>query len=184
MSSLTGTDAAAAYEGDLDRVSSRRLRHYLQSDRLLQPSAWRSLLAEVNSGVFPGQGTAYQLDALEFLSHAQGDVVYLDPPYAGTTAYEREYAALDDLLENEVREASGYSRSVDPLDELFHACAHIPIWLISLNNAAIDGRELGALAGNYKRNVRVVEIPYRHLGSIASEAKNAANKEYLVLATD
>lgn len=53
MSMLRGTDAKAAFSGDLDRVSSRRVGHYLHSFSLLQPSAWWRLAQEVNCGVLP-----------------------------------------------------------------------------------------------------------------------------------
>jgi adenine-specific DNA-methyltransferase len=184
MSSLTGTDARAAFAGDLDRVSSRRLGHYLKRDRLLGPTAWRELVCQVNAGVFPGEGRAYQQDALTFLRDTQGDVVYLDPPYPGTTSYEKEYAALDDLLEGTTRPVSGYSRSADLLNDLFAACRHIPVWLISLNNSALSLGELEGLVRRHRSSVRDLEVPYCHLESLASEKKNEGNREHIVLATD
>ena len=183
MSMLRGTDARAAFEGDLDRVSPRRLGHYLRGERLLRPGAWLSLAEEVNGGVFSGEGEAHQGDALTFLESKGGDVVYLDPPYPGTTSYEREYAVLDDLLEGQIRPVSSFSRSADLLPALFEACRHIPVWLLSLNNACLSLEELLDLVRRHRRNVRAVEVPYRHLGSIASEEKNAKNREFIVLAT-
>ena len=183
MSMLRGTDARAAFEGDLDRVSPRRLGHYLNGERLLMPQAWFSLAAEVNSGVFPGRGEAHQGDALSFLESTEGDIVYLDPPYPNTTSYEREYAVLDDLLEGAPRPASSFSRSPELLRELFKACRRIPVWLVSLNNAALELEEILDLVRWHRRNVRFIEVPYPHLGSIASKEKNAENREFIVLAT-
>ncbi|GAF75848.1 unnamed protein product, partial [marine sediment metagenome] len=183
MSMLRGTDARAAFEGDLDRVSSRRLGHYLKGSGLLTREAWLSLADEVNRGVFPGNGEAYQEDAFSFLERVRGDVVYVDPPYAGTTSYEREYAVLDDLLEGETRPISPFSRSTDLLPHLFQACQHIPVWVVSFNNAALDLAGLLDLIQPYRPNVRAVRIPYRHLGSISSVAKNAKNQEFIVVAT-
>ena len=182
MSQLRGTDAKAAFGGDLDRVSPRRLKHYIDAGKLLEPPAWLRLMAEVNQGVFPGRGEAEQSDAFTFLYRHQAEVVYLDPPYPGTTSYEREYAVLDHLLEGEVRPVSAFSKSADLLQELFKACTHVPIWLISLNNAAMELTELEALIRQSRQNVRSIEVPYRHLGSIASEEKNARNREFIVLA--
>ena len=108
----------------------------------------------------------------------------MDPPYPSTTSYEREYAVLDDLLEGETRPASSFSRSADVLPALFEACRHIPVWLISLNNAALELEELLDLVRQHRPNVRALEVPYRHLGSIASENKNERNREYVVLAKD
>lgn len=184
MGMLRGTDARAAFEGDFDRVSAARLGHYLKAERLLTADAWLSLLKEVNLGVFGGAGQAHQLDALTFLRQVQGDVVYLDPPYPGTTSYEHEYAVLDDLLEQKVRPASGYSRSPDLLPDLFEACRHIPIWVVSLNNAAIELPELLEMVAVHKKNTRAVEVPYRHLRSIAGKEKNEQNREYIIVASN
>ncbi len=184
MSMLRGTDARAAFEGDLDRVSPRRLGHYLNGERLLKPQAWFSLAAEVNSGVLPGRGEVHQGDALSFLESTEGDIAYLDPPYANTTSYEREYAVLDDLLEGEIRPVSSFSRSADLLPALFEACRHIPVWLISLNNACLSLEELLDLVRRHRRTVQAVEVPYRHLGSLASEEKNERNREFIVVSTE
>ncbi len=184
MSMLRGTDARAAFEGDLDRVSPRRLRHYLESRGLLSLPAWLRLADDVNAGVFPGTGEVYQEDAHSFLAHAAGDVVYLDSPYPRTASYEHEYAVLDELLEGERRPVSAFSRSQDVLPSLLDACANIPVWLISLNNAVLSLDELEDLVRPHRRYVRSIAVPYRHLGSIASKEKNHANQEFIVLATD
>ena len=183
MSMLRGTDARAANEGDLDCVSPRRLGHYLAAEKLLTAAAWRRLAADVNAGSFPGTGTVSQCDAIEFLRSIEGDVVYLDPPYPGTTSYEKEYAVLDDLLEGTTREVSAYSKSPAALPALFEACAHIPTWIVSLNNAVLTLQEVEALIRPHRPNVQSIQVPYRHLASIASEGKNAQNREYLVIAT-
>ena len=183
MSMLRGTDAKAAFSGDLDRVSPRRVGHYVRSFSLLRPSAWWRLAEDVNRGVFPGQGAAHQQDVFAFLSHVAADVVYLDPPYAGTASYEREYGVLDELLEGEQRDVSGFSRSADLLQELFLACRHIPVWLVSFNNSVLSLEELEAMVRLHRPNVTSVRVAYRHLGSIASEEKNAKNEEYVILAT-
>ena len=183
MSMLRGTDAKAAFSGDLDRVSSRRVGHYLRSFSLLEPWAWWRLAQEVNRGVFPGSGEAHQTDAVAFLADVEGDVVYLDPPYPGTTSYEREYAVLDELLEGRRYETSPFSRSADLLTELFRACHQIPVWLVPFNNSMLSLEELKAMICPHRPNIASVRVPYRHLGSIASEEKNAKNEEYIVLAT-
>ena len=97
MSQLRGTDARAAAEGDFDRVSPRRVGHYVASLRLLQPRAVVAMARQINGAVFPGRGFTSQMDAVDFLGCTHGDVVYLDPPYPGTTTYEKEYRALDIL---------------------------------------------------------------------------------------
>lgn len=182
MSMLRGTDARHAFGGDLDAVSPRRVGHYLSSRQLLRKEAWLRLVAEVNSGVFPGSGEVHQEDVFRFLRHVTGDVVYLDPPYPGTTSYEREYAVLDDLLGDRVRPVSDFTRSKETLGRLFDACSHIPVLLISLNNTALSLEALSEMAAKHRRNIRSVEVPYGHLTSIASEVKNATNREFIVVA--
>jgi hypothetical protein len=106
----------------------------------------------------------------------------LDPPYPGTTSYEKEYVVLDRLLEGRQHERSAFSGVAPPLHELLRACNHIPIWVVSLGNAAIALDELVDRIGKYRLVRQVVELPYRHLESIASEEKNAKNREHLILA--
>ena len=183
MSMLRGTDARAAFGGDYDRVSPRRVGHYLRSLDLLRPAALSRLAQEVNLGVFPGRGFASQMDAVDFLGRTQGDVVYLDPPYPGTTTYEKEYRALDILLEGRELPPSRFSSQTEALEELFQAARHIPTWLISLNNTVLTLDQLLDLVRCHRPEVRPVQVPYRHLGSIASEEKNASNREYVILAT-
>jgi len=183
MSMLRGTDARAAAGEDYDRVSPRRVGHYLRSQELLAPAAWWAIAREVNLGVFAGEGEAHQQDVFDFLNDAQGDIIYVDAPYPGTTCYEKEYAVLDHLLEGREYERSDFSGAAPPLDELFRACKRIPVWLVSLGNAVIGKEELVNLISRHRDIRRVLEIPYRHLESIASEEKNAKNKEYLILAT-
>jgi len=183
MSQLRGTDARAAAEGDFDRVSPRRVGHYVASLRLLQPRAVVAMARQISRAVLPGRGFASQMDAVDFLRRTQGDVVYFDPPYPGTTTYEKEYRALDILLEGRELPPSRFSSHIEALDELFEAADQIPVWLISLNNVVLTLDQLLELVRRHRAEVRAAEVPYRHLGSIASEAKNEANREYVILAT-
>jgi hypothetical protein len=182
MSMLRGTDARAAFGGNYDGVSLGRVGHYLRSQELLRPAALWRLAQEINLGVFPGQGSASQQDALAFLAHTVGDVVYLDPPYPTTTAYEREYEVLDELLEGESRPTSPFSTDTEMLISLFDACRDIPTWLVSLNNAVFTLDQLLDLVRRHRPEARAVQVPYRHLASIASEEKNERNQEFVVLA--
>ena len=85
----------------------------MATGRLIRGDAWKRLVNEVNGGVFPGTGEAFHEDALTFLGRVSGDIVYIDPPYAATTSYQREYAVLDELLGDEVRPVSRFTRSPD-----------------------------------------------------------------------
>jgi site-specific DNA-adenine methylase len=183
MSQLRGTDARAAAEGDFDRVSPRRVGHYVASLCLLHPRAVIAIARQINGAVFPGRGSVSQVDAVDFLSCTEGDVVYLDPPYPGTTTYEKEYRALDILLEGHELPPSRFSSHAEALEELFQAARHISVWVISLNNSVFTLDQLLDLVRHHRPEVKAVEVPYRHLGSIASEEKNETNREYVILAT-
>ncbi len=178
MSLLTATDAEAAVGGDFDRVSPRRLGHYLRAQqRLLTPDgAWR-IAERINAGVIGGRGDARRADAPRAIAETGADVLYLDPPYPGTSRYDREYAVLDELLGDEPRE-----RAPPTLDELLTAARHIPLVVLSYGGPTVTLDDLVATVGAQRRVVRALAVPYPHLRSIASKEKNDANREFIVVA--
>ena len=176
MSMLRGTDARAAATGDYDRVSPRRLGHYLKAGELLTPAgAWR-LACEVNAAVFGGRGEAHRSDALSLIASMDADVLYLDPPYPGTTGYEREYGVLDDLLGDTPAAAAA-----PDLDELLAAAAHIPLALISFGGPTLTLPELSACVSRHRPVLQALAVPHVHLASIARRNQNDSF-EYIVLA--
>jgi hypothetical protein len=176
MSQLRGTDARAAATGDYDRVSPRRLAHYLQATRYVAPDALWQLAQDVNASVVGGRGAVLNGDAVSVLSTTDAGVAYLDPPYAQTTAYDHEYAPLDALLRD-----AGEHPSVPTLDELLDAAASVPLVLLSYGGPSVTLASLEATVARHRSVLAAHAIPYRHLGSIASEEKNASNREYLIL---
>lgn len=177
MSMLRGTDARAAATGDYDRVSRHRLGHYLKAARLLTPEGVCAVAEEVNAGVIGGHGEARKGGALEVIATTGADVLYLDPPYPGTTSYGREYAVLDALLGDDTPGSAPPS-----LNDLLDVAGRVPLVLLSYGGPTISLEGLVAQVGRHRRVLRSLAIPYRHLGSIASEEKNATNNEYLVIA--
>ena len=177
MSMLRGTDARAAATGDYDRVSPRRLGHYLKASELLTPAgAWR-LAGEVNAAVFGGRGEAHKSDALSLIASSDADVLYLDPPYPGTTGYEREYGVLDDLL----GDTPDAEAAAPDLDELLSAAAHIPLALISFGGPTLTLPELSACVSRHRPVLQALAVPHVHLASIARRNQNDSF-EYIVLA--
>ena len=75
------------------------------------------------------------LDVFEFLKAAEGDILYLDPPYAGTSPYETSLRVLDCILEGRMvkDDASVFSRAgaFDALERLFDASRKFPLWIVS-----------------------------------------------------
>jgi len=92
-------------------------------ERLLKPplAILEAKLEAVNQGVFSGPPVvAYQQDVLSFLPAITGDVVYLDPPYAGTQSYEEGFALVDELLfaEKPALPITDFSTQVEALHAL------------------------------------------------------------------
>ena len=146
------------------------------------------LRQQVNAGVFSsGQvNEIHQLDVFEFLGQVEGDILYLDPPYAGTSAYETALRVLDSILEGKIvrDEASAFSKAsaLDALERLFDASQRFPLWIVSYGNAAIDLEALVELISKFRKHVQAEEIQYIHLTGLSSEEKRAANRELLIVA--
>ena len=178
MSVLDASDAEAAATGDFDRVSPRRLGHYLRANGRFTPQAVWRVAQQVNAGVFGGSGVALQGDAVDVIAATAADVLYLDPPYPKTTGYAQTYAVLDELLGDDLSDSSAPS-----LDALLAAAAHIPVVVLSYGGPTADLKRLTKLVGRYRRARQALEIPYPHLRSVAREERSRANREYLIVAT-
>ena len=179
LSLPSASDAAAAVCGDYDELSPRRLGHYMRVRGLLSPEhVWR-IAQDVNLGVFGGYGSARQTDACFVMKDTSPDVVYLDPPYPGTSRYEQVYAVVDSFLDD----GRPRRKPVPTLDELLAAAEHIPHIVLSYGGEGVTLPDLIAQVERHRHVVEALEIPYPHLQSIASEAKNATNSEFLIIAS-
>lgn len=158
--------------------------------KLLQ-SRWSPLprlIKRINQGVLGGVPvTGYQMDAIEFVRKIQGDILYLDPPYPGTLSYESSLTTLDDVLGCAATDTptvtSPFTKDVNSLCPLLEAAQHIPVWVLSYGNHAIDIDGLVALAGSVAptRHVQGYVRRYRHMSHVS---KRTANEELLVIATN
>ena len=178
MSMPTATDARAAAEEDFDEISPRRVGHYLRARRLLRPDAVWKIAERVNHGVFGGRGVALQGDARTIIAEQAADVLYLDPPYAGTSEYGAAYSLLDQLFGD--TDPPG-----DPpptLDELLESAAAAPLLVLSYGGPTVSLDELEALVARHRPVLRALAVPYPHLQSVATEQKNRENREYLIVA--
>lgn len=152
------------------------------------PEALRELAQDINVGIIDNaqENQVFNLDVMDFLSRIKADVVYFDPPYAGTLAYEEEYHVLDQILAGQAFEAqkSDFSRKdgMKFLDEVFQKAKHIPTWIVSMGNAGgtNDMVELEEMIGKYRRP-EIYRIKYKHMPSVASEEHKAKNEEYLII---
>lgn len=155
--------------------------------RLCAPT-WHNLenlRKRVNAGVLGGAPVRHMREeAIALLPQLTGDILYLDPPYAGTTAYESGNAVLDSILAGEISAKplpSEFSTGTAALQSLLKHAGHIPVWLLSYGNQTLELAELLDLVKAHAGH-RVVEgffRPYRHLTHVS---KNDHNQELLILA--
>jgi adenine-specific DNA-methyltransferase len=143
----------------------------------------------LNEGIIDnGQANeAHQGDVKDFLDHIQADVVYFDPPYAGTSSYEDIYRTLDEILIGKKIERQQSEFSAEDgqklLGEVFEHAQHIPTWILSMGNAGGKHDCLGDLVSMMSkyRTVEAHEIKYKHMVSMASEEHRSKNREYLLV---
>jgi adenine-specific DNA-methyltransferase len=172
--------------GEVESITESCLYHYVDGMRLTRPDKLWDLAQQINAGVFEGEGRVIRGDILDLLPTIQADIVYFDPPYAGTLAHEREYRVLDEILEGASLPVSPFSAKdgVSMLDELLNRAAHIPAWVLSFGNAVTEIGELEAKMKARGRCTRAVAVHYMHKESVASEVKKALNQEFVVVGWD
>jgi D12 class N6 adenine-specific DNA methyltransferase len=175
-SMLDATDAKHRASGDYDRISSRRLGHYLRADRRMDLAALERVARAVNAGVIGGQGRALSGDALDVIPATPADVIYLDPPYPSTTGYRHPYAPLRAVLSDPMTE------SAPSLDQLLEAAKRIETAVISYGGPGVTLDALIATVARHRRVVSAVAVPYPHLRSLAREETARGNREFIVIA--
>ena len=176
-------------EGDFDQI--RQPYHIHLKTAFLSPATLLSRIAKtINRGVF-GNGRenhAYQMDVFEFLEqHRNIDVLYLDPPYANTLAYEKEFQRLDQILASDLDATlpvSAFSEAgaLPQVERLFERTTHVPLTVFSYGNAEASLEELVSLVRKHRTHVEGHEIRYPHMQNRASKQKNAENREFLLVA--
>ncbi len=127
------------------------------------------LAAEVNEGIFSNgkDNQIFQEDVIEFLTHIEGDTVYLDPPYYGSASYEDHYRVLDAMIAGEMPSKIEHSRFnskhvLTVTAELFKACDHIPTIILSIGRRIIDKEQYVKLLGEYRKIVLEVAVDHSH----------------------
>jgi len=184
---VTSTAGKTVRDGDWDKLSAGQAKSL---DPFFHPR--RELLrqaAHLNAGVMDNglRNEMHHGDVLDFLRAVEADVVYLDPPYPGTVAYEDQYGGLDELLANReiAVERSRFSASDGWkfLADVYDAAEHIPVWVLSLGNEAVELEPLVALMEERGRTVSAESLAYEHLASQATSEKNEGNREFIITAT-
>jgi len=176
-------------QGKWEEMNQNYLRDVLARNICGHPRrVAEALRKRINQGVFSnGQvNQVHQQDAFEFLSEMKGDIVYLDPPYAGTSSYESSLRALDSMLEGRLvdAESSVFSKrgAIESLERLFEASQRFPLWVVSYGNAEIGLDTLTALVSKFKTDVKAEEFRYTHLTGLSSQEHRERNREFLIVA--
>jgi hypothetical protein len=177
-------------ERQWDAINPNFLRNAAIGNICLHPlQVLEKMRRSVNGGVFDnGRGNlAFQKDVFEFLSEIdQADIIYLDPPYAGTKTYEGSLKELDSILAGKIikPQVSVFSgkKALEFIERLFAACQRFPVWAISYGNAEINLGDLTALVRKFKKEIIAEEFSYTHLPSLSGEKLRKRDKEYLIIA--
>lgn len=158
--------------------------------KLCQP-IWPQVEAirqDINQSIFAGPPVKLSCqEVTEFICNLQGDVLYLDPPYAGTVSYEKVNRILDTLLFGsdtpQLKEVSPFSKDLAALDSLLESARHLPVWLLSYGNKLISADELKRQVQKHvpHRTLQVLTRQYTHMAHVS---KDKQHQELLVIATE
>ncbi|MCK4414940.1 MAG: DNA adenine methylase, partial [Candidatus Eisenbacteria sp.] len=171
MSQVRAGNMAKVTDGQFDSVTQTCLPNYIAGLRLTRVDRLWQLAQRINGGVFAGTARVLKTDILSVLSDIPASIVYLDPPYPGTSSYEREYKVIDEILEGRSLPVSPFSKTGGAalLDRVFEKARHIPVWALSLGNAEVTIAELEAKMRRHGRLVRSISIKYPHKASVAAK---------------
>jgi adenine-specific DNA methylase len=140
---------------------------------------------KINDGIFSNGyiNEVHKKDIFEFIDSVEGSVLYLDPPYSNTLAYETEYGILDKILGDEKpKSIFSNDNGMDILDKLLVKAGKFRLWVISFGNAG-GKNELSKLVTIVSkfRKCEAKEFVYRHCEAMASEEHKEKCREWLVL---
>ena len=175
MSLPSASDSRHVISRDWDRISSRRVGHYLRALNRPIESALISGATSVNRSVLGGRGEVIEGCALDAIRGSGADVTYLDPPYVDTSGYDDNYRKLDELL--------GDKRLPEPapqLDELLETASGVPVVVLSYGGPSVTLYSLVSQISRHRPVTNAIAVPYRHLRSISKEGTN----EYIVICLD
>jgi adenine-specific DNA methylase len=175
--------------GEWEAMNPHYVRDMLTRNVCGHPKRVAEVLREqINAGVFSNgqENRAYQQDVFEFLRGVEGDILYLDPPYAGTSAYETSLKALDSILEGLRVEPkpSVFSRgkATESLERLFEASQRFPVWVLSYGNREVQLETLVRLVEKFMPVVVAESYRYTHLTGLSSAEHRERNRELLIVA--
>lgn len=189
MTNLAWSSNMAA--GNFDAVSQGQLKSGYAKTYFEAPAVkMRRIQRYINAAIFAGNAQIFQEDAISWMPEQQADIVYLDPPYFGSTSYEATYHHLDCILAGQDLgryHPSRFNRRESAwlsLIQMFEAADHIPLWVFSFadNPNGFSQYQLCDLITEFDREPRVV--PLQHRWSIATTEDHYLQgaKELLIIA--
>ncbi len=172
-------------EGEFDFIKLTYTRHIEYN---LKPilDALQVEKDRINAGIFLN-GANHDIakgNVFEFVQYVNADILYLDPPYAGTLRYEDEYEVLDKILGDEQPKSifSG-ANGMEVLEDVLVRADKFPLWVISFGNAGgkNDFNKFVQMVSEF-RQCEAHELAYRHCEAMASEQHKQQSREWVVLA--
>lgn len=146
-----------------------------------------NLLAYNNAVFSNGQANkAFNLDVFDAINEVSADVIYMDPPYAGTmNDYYGFYGVLDSFIEGgEIKPFNNNFQSKETIsglfEKLFGKLGKYRYWMLSYNSRANPTKEeLLNIIYKFTTNVQVFEMPYAY--KVTGKEKKQKDVEYLFL---
>lgn len=171
-------------EGRFDEIKSTYKKH-IQDNLASILDILKLEKARVNAGIFSNgfKNEVHKRDVIDFLREVDGDVLYLDTPYAGTLAYENEYRVLDMILgDDKIKSRFSSEDGMKFLEEALSDADKFPLWVISFGNAGgkNDLNKLVEMVLRF-RKCEAKEFVYRHCEAMATEKHKEQCREWLVI---
>ena len=143
---------------------------------------------EYNKAVFNNekQNQAYNDDTFNLLEKITADIIYLDPPYAGTmNNYFGFYGLIDNYITG--KENLPFENNFTDIktvrilfDNLFSKLNNFKYWFLSYNNRSFPTKnEMLYLLEKHAKNILVIET--EHIYKITGKENKQKNTEYLFI---
>ena len=121
-------------------------------------------IEEYNNFIFNNKkkNKALNLDIFDAIKKVEADIIYLDPPYAGTmNDYIGFYGLIDSYITSKKRKTiktnfTDNKKIIKNFDNLFSKLK-IKYWYLSYNNQSYPQRRNDKIIKKYSKNVSIVE---------------------------
>jgi len=146
-------------------------------------------LEDYNNAVFDNGKIhkSYNEDIFNLLDSTTADIIYIDPPYAGTmNNYFGFYSVIDNYITSNKTEPfdnnfTNKKTIIELFDNLFSKLNNFKYWYISYNSGSVPTKdELVTLLNKYSDDVKVIERQHNY--QVTGKKNKEGNKEYLFIA--